>query len=267
MHRAINVSSLLLLFSSLFLVSSCGGGSSTPSKPPSPNTPAAAAIYTVSIFPTPNGGASIGTASVDAKGKVTVQLTGAPASMSFTLQFCPAPAQNYSCFSVGTVATDASGKANSSFQFPQSGSWAGDFQLAVNGTAQFTTDFPGTNTGTYMTALQGQATANGKGTFLNGPTPPQAPLSSGTITFTNGNMQIQFTGGLPNTTYAGGECPLFFGSSCYTLYNSNQQSAFQSDASGNLTFSVLPDGVFGDIFTVDIQGNSDAGYVGGFSVP
>jgi hypothetical protein len=266
MSRAANFSLLLLLVASMFLVSSCGGGS-TSSTPPSPNTPSAATIYNVSMFPTPNGGPSIGTVSVDAKGKVTVQFTGAPASTTFTLQFCPAPAQNYSCFSVATVTTDASGKANTSFQFPQSGSWAGDFQLAVNGTAQFTTDFPGNNTGTYMTTLQGQATANGKGTFLNGPVPPQAPLNSGTITFTNGNMQIQFTGGLPNTTYAGGECPLFFGSSCYTLYNSNQQSGFQSDANGNLTFSVLPDGVFGDIFSVDIQGNSDAGYIGGFKVP
>jgi len=259
---------LLWLLLAISWLPGCGGGSQISPMNPTPTPPTAATAYDVSLFPTASVGPAVGQVSVDTNGKVTLQLTGATANTTFSLQFCPAPAQNYTCLNIGPVSSDSGGKANTSMQFPSSGSWAGDFQLLVNGTAQYSTNVPsGTNTGVYSASLQPQATTNGKGTFLTGTPPAQGPLASGTAKLANGMLQVQMTGALPNTFYGGGECPLFFGSSCYTLYDTNNTSGFKTDGNGNLSFTVQLDGVTGDIFTVDTQGNSDAGYIAGFKVP
>jgi hypothetical protein len=256
---------LLLSVATIVFVPGCGGGTS---QTLTTGTSTASTAYNVSLFAIPSPASAVGQVTVDTTGKVTFQLTGVTSNTSFSVEFCPAPAQNYSCFDVGTIASDTSGKANATMQFPKSGSWAGDFQLSVNGTAQYNTNIPlGTNTGVYMSTMQGQATANGNGTFLTGTAPPQGPLTSGTVTLTNGKIQMQLKGALPNTFYGAGQCPVNFGSDCYTLVDSNNARGFETDASGNVTFLVLLDGIPGDIFTADTQGASAAGYVGGFKVP
>jgi hypothetical protein len=177
---------------------------------PASPTPTASSSYDASLFDLLNQAGTEGQVSVDSTGKVIVQLTTAIANTAFAVQFCPAPAQNYTCFRVGAVSTDSSGNANTTMRFPQSGSWAGDFQLLVNGSVQYATDIPvGANPGVYSATLQPRATANRMGNFLSVPVPSQGPLTGGTMTLINGSMQVKLTGALPNTSYSAGQCPLF----------------------------------------------------------
>lgn len=209
------------------------------------------------------GSSIYGQISVDSQRTVTVQLTGAIPSTTFTLQFCPAPSQNYGCFNVGNVSSDANGNADTTMTFPRSGSWAGDFELASNGTAVYQTDVVTSATSlVYMSTLQPVSTVNGQG--LGFGQPPQDPLSSGSVTFSSGSLQFQVTGALPNTTYSSAECALNLGSSCYELYSSQGGSGFTTDSGGNVTFSVLQDGNGGDVF--EINPPTGTGFVGGFRV-
>jgi hypothetical protein len=222
--------------------------------------------YQVSLF---SSKAVVGQVSVDANGVVTAQLNGATPSTTYALNFCPAPAQNYSCFAVGNITTDGSGNANTTLQFPNSGPWAGDFQVALNGSEQFETDLnPNLTSSVYMATLLPSTTANGKGIAVNGATPgPQDPLTSGSVSLQSGGiLQFQITGASPNSTYSAGECPTFFGSSCYALYNSQGVGGFTTDANGNVTFTVLWDQLFGDILTVDPP-SGRSGFIAGFKVP
>jgi hypothetical protein len=203
-----------------------------------------------------------GTMSVSGSGMVTTKLTGADASTTYTLQLCPAPAQNYSCFKVADIATDASGNATTTVKFPKSGSWAGDFHLDSEGSTKFVTDFwPDMPSQTFSATLQPSSTANGPGIFINGFHPSsQDPLTDGTVKWVTGSLQFDLKEASPSTTYGAGECPIFFGSNCYTLYDASSNGAFTTDASGNITFTVLPDGVPGDIFEINPPGDR-AGFV------
>ena len=204
-----------------------------------------------------------GQISVDSNGTVTVQLTGATPSTTFTVQFCPAPSQNYSCFNVGSVSSDTNGNANTTMTFPTSGSWAGDFELASGGTAVYQTDVvSGGGSLVYMSTLQPASTVNGQGLGVG--QPPQDPLQTGSVTFSNGSLQFQMTGASPHTTYSSAECALNLGSSCYELYSSQGGGGFTTDGGGNVTFSVFQDGSGGDIFEVNPPTGS--GFVGGFMV-
>jgi hypothetical protein len=212
-----------------------------------------------------------GQISVDTTGTVTVQLTGDAASTSYTVQFCPAYNQNstitYSCFTVGTVSTDASGNANTTMAFPQSGSWAGDFNLLSGTTIEYQTDVVANNpTQVYMSTLQPVDTVNGKG--VGSTTGPQGPLTSGTVTLSNGtSLQFVLTGATASTTYTTIETTNPLGSSNgYELYNSQGTGGFTTDNSGDVTFTVLQDDYFGDMFEV-FSPTALAGYIGGFSVP
>lgn len=117
---------------------------------------------------------SNGLLSIDTDGNVSIQLTGATASTTYTVQFCPAffgssggPAP--ACFNIGTVATGATGSGTSTFLFPQSGSWAGDFDLNIDGNYDYQTFVGNTSNAAlvdsevYMSTLQPQSTANGTG--------------------------------------------------------------------------------------------------------
>jgi methionine-rich copper-binding protein CopC len=226
------------------------------------------AQYQSPLFGSANS--SNGQVSLDTSGNVTVQLTGATAGTTFSVQFCPAALVNssitYSCFSVGTVTSDASGNANTTMTFPQSGSWAGDFQLLTGTTVDYSTTIAGTGASqTYLSQLEPTTTVNGKGLEGSG---AQDPLTSGSITLSAGALQYTLTGAAPNTAYSAGEClTIAIGdSSCYELYTSQNQGAFTTDANGNVTFSVLDDGEGGDMLQA-FSSSGKAGFIGGFTVP
>ena len=226
--------------------------------------------YQGTLFPMDQNSGG-GQVSVDTAGGLTIQLTGAKASTTYSAQFCPSYSiytqQPYACIALGNVTTDAGGDSTVATQFPQAGEWAGEFELNTGTTLAFETGMtspsdPGGSTQVYTAALQPETTVNGKG---DGGTGTQTPLTSGSVTYSAGSLQFTLTGASPNTAYTSTEAGVLGGSSSYLLYNSQNQSGFTTNASGDVTFTVLQDGTAGDIFLVD--SNTAAGFVGGFSVP
>ena len=261
MHRAVTSTLLTVLLT--IALASCGSVSDDRHKPGTGQPQ-----YQAFLFNPPAEDRNIGKVSLDISGIVTTQITGAALNTTYKLQFCPAPAQNYSCFDVGDVATDASGNANVNIKFPKSGSWAGDFHVNSGGTTQFETDVaPNGHAQVYLAALQPATTTNRNGVFVSGGPPgPQDLLGSGTVAFKSGMMQFQLKGASQNTTYTSSQCPTFFGSSCYGLYDLQNNAGFTTDGSGNVSFSVQTDSVPGDIFQV-WPPSGRSGFVSGFKVP
>jgi hypothetical protein len=204
---------------------------------------------------------------------MTIELTGAAASTTYTLQFCPskpAGGTDIVCMNAGTVTTSASGSADSTMQFPQPGSWAGDFQLNIGANSEYVTNMfsaADAPSQVYMSTLQPETTVNGIGVVVGEAGTPQDPLTSGTVTYSSGSLQFVLTGTSPNTVISAGESTNYLGSSnSYGLYNSQGQGNFTTDAQGNITFTVLQDNDTGDMFIVFPQ-NDGVGFIGGFSVP
>lgn len=237
-----------------------------------PDTSAPAIQYLATL-----GGASgSGLVAVDTAGNTTVMVTGSVASLQFAIEFCPAfnsGDTQPSCIPMGSLTTDAKGNASATMKFPQAGSWAGDFQLTSNqpasasgaGTIGFTTDVTGDNsTQVYMSTLQPITTVN-QGIFAGGAS-KQAPLTTGAVLYANGSLEFVLEGAPANTSVGSSENALGLGSSdSYVLYNSQNQDNFTTDSNGDVSFSVLQDGVFGDLFEVSLNGGD--GYLGGFSIP
>lgn len=256
-------------------VSSSGGGSMTAAYTSTFTTAASSVAttqYQAPLFSATNTSASTGQISLDTSGTVTVQLTAASASTMFTVQFCPAASVNssvtYSCFTVGSVTSDGSGNANTTMIFPQSGSWAGDFQLLTGTTVDYSTTIEGTGASqTYLSQLEPVTTVNGKGLGFSSSS-SQDPLTSGSITLSSGAIQYTLTGALPNASYSAGECATIYigNSSCYGLYNGQNAGSFTTDTNGDVTFSVTTDGVGGDMLQV-ASSTGTAGFIGGFTVP
>lgn len=224
-----------------------------------------------------NGG-NFGQATVDTAGNFTIQLVGATATQTFTVEFCPLIPQNMNqlnCFSVGTVSTDGNGNGSLTAIFPKTGGWAGDFMLYTasnpNPNTQaytYSTDLVGSDTTqVYMSTLQLTSTVNGA-TLSTGN--PQASLTSGTIVYSgtgesNGSLAFTLTGAPANTTLSPSEGTIE--SAVYELVSSTGQSSFTTNSAGAVNFTVSQDPSPGDILEIAIQGAKEQGYVGGFSVP
>ncbi|MGA2652607.1 MAG: Ig-like domain-containing protein [Terracidiphilus sp.] len=222
-----------------------------------------------------------GRISVDTSGNVTIQLTGAAANTTYTSDFCPAFVQYNGtsdappCLDTASVTTGANGNGASIMLFPKPGNWAGDFNLIASSNsvplqsaAYSTGSFPASNSdpggfpsGTvYMAPLLPASTTNGAGVATR--SSPQDPLTSGTVTYSNGSMIFVVSGAAPNTNYSAVESQTvqLNSSGAYEL------SDFNTDAGGNASSTEsLDDGAGGDMFQV--MPPSDAGFIGGFSVP
>lgn len=244
-----------------FLTTCSGGGGSTTTQ-----------------YQAPLGGKTgSGRVTVDTAGNVTIQLQGGAANQTFTVQFCPMMSLTQTspnCFSVAALSTDANGSGSVTAKFPQSGPWAGDFQL-VNGPVSpsgFTFDYETTYGPNYFSTLQPSRTVDGGILSAQTNNNPQAPLKSGTVTYSstpapNGSFQFTLAGAPANTTFQASEGTLATGgSSNYVLVSSQGVDAFKSDSQGDLTFTVLQDGTGGDILSVGPEA-AQQGYIGGFSVP
>jgi hypothetical protein len=231
--------------------------------------------YRASLFSWPNPTSINGQVSVDTAGNVTVQLTGATASKTFTAQFCPAydagaGASPPACLTIGSVSTDASGNGSSTTMFPKPGSWAGDFQVTVD--AMMTGYMTGLQSSTtaatsgqiYMSTLQPETTANGTGVSR---WTTQSPLTSGTVTYSNGSVEFAVTGATPNALYdtIESETVALDSSGSYAMGSLTTGSG----GNGSTTASLAGGSGSGDMFQVDPASTSpySAGYIGGFSVP
>lgn len=231
--------------------------------------------YQATLFPTGQGVTGSGQIYIVTCGCVTVQMTGAADTTTYGVSFCPAYPSGQtapSCMSVGSIETDASGSADQTIHFPHPGSWAGDFELQAGSATQYSTSFvPPTATGgsseVYMATLQPVSTVNSGALEPSGSTQTQSPIGAGTVTWFGGALQFSMAGGLASTKYAASQNGLALGSSSsYQLSDSQAASSFTSDGSGNLSFSAVQDGNSGDLFELEPQ-VSQAGYIGGFSVP
>jgi hypothetical protein len=89
----------------------------------------------------------------------------------------------------------------------------------------------------------------------------QAPLASGSVSFANGSLKVTVAGASPNTTYSVTESGTRFINSSGSYF----LDSFTTDAAGNGTLSTALDGIGGDMFT--ILPPTDAGYIGGFTIP
>lgn len=207
-----------------------------------------------------------GEVSIDTMGNVTVQLTGAAASTSYSMEFCEAIApfattSAIDCVPMTNLTTDSSGNAKSTFPFPESGEWAGDFYLGTgnNNTTQYATSLdPGVNNETYMAALLPDTAVNGG---VDTTASPQDPLASGSVSYSNGTLKFTVAGAAPNTTYGTNESetPTLDGSGTYATGN------LVTDGSGNGSLTTTLGPVGGDIFQA--VPTKDAGFIGGFSIP
>ncbi len=215
-----------------------------------------------------------GQVTVDTSGNVTVQLTGGLASTSFAVTFCPAwdaalyPASPLACMTIGTLATNASGSGSLTAMFPQSGNWAGDFELRTTGsTTGYNTwlTVESAATETYSAVLLPLTTTNeGQDTNVT----PQDPLTSGSVTFSNGMVQFAMNGASAGTIWDSNVSENYYidSSGTYVI------SQFSTSASGSASSSgTLPTN--GDIFQVvpGITSGGEqepgAGFIGGFKVP
>lgn len=244
----------------------------------------AATQYSAPVFTFSDASTPHGQVTIDTNGNVTMQLTGATASYSFTVLFCPAfnsqPSSTLSvppCVSLGTLSTDASGAASTTLLFPQPGQWAGEFEFKTGSTIDYqTTVFPGVSGETYQATLEPQSTVNGVGVTLDSqsgqPYPNQEPLTSGTVTYSNGTLQFTLKGTAPDLEFDTSESEYNY------LYNSGnyQCSQFTTDASGDATSTITGSATsvcapYGDMFQAfpaDVNSSdSGAGFIGGFSVP
>jgi methionine-rich copper-binding protein CopC len=207
----------------------------------------------------------VGQVNVDTSGNVTVQLSGAAASQALTVQFCPLiPTGKFTsnCFSVATVNTDASGNGSVTAMFPKTGAWVGDFQLVTSPGFTYTPDYVTVYTPVYMSTVVPNSTDN---TLEGSPVANQAPLTSGTITYSsspqpNGSLQFVLTGAPPNDTIEAAEGGLP-SDDYYSI-----GGTYTTDSAGDVTFTVSPSGNGGDIIDVSPQ-NGQVGWEGGFSVP
>lgn len=242
-----------------------------PPPPPTGGTSSPVTQYQAPLDPDPGLGTAIdGQVTVDTAGNTTIKLTGAPASTSYTVQFCPGfdsgattiPAP--SCFNITTVTTDASGNTSSTVMFPKPGNWAGDFYLNDSaGKIRYQTYLiQGLNNETYLATLLPQTTTNnGALTTLS----KQEPLTSGTVTYSKNALQFTVKGASPKTTYYTDSSEGFYMDSSGTY----QLSTFTTDASGNGSSNTTESSPGGDLFQVgpNAMPPTTAGFVGGFAVP
>jgi hypothetical protein len=215
-----------------------------------------------------------GQVTIDTSGNTTVQVTGQAANVSYTVQFCPAVDTNTHptvppCFDITTVSTNGSGNGSSTVKFPKSGNWAGEFSLLdSSGTTVLQTwmdpESPTFNALTYMSTLLPETTTNGSAVA---PSTGQLPLTSGTVSVSNGTAVFTVKGASPSASYSEVE---HNGRYLYTSDSYGLVPGFTTnsagDGSGSVTLATQgTEG--GDMFTVEGPAYSPSGYVGGFSIP
>jgi hypothetical protein len=208
-----------------------------------------------------------GDVSIDTAGNMTVELAGAAANTTYFMQFCeainPLAVGNASvdCVPITNISTDSNGNAKMTLPFPEGGEWAGDFYLGTgnDNTTQYSTFLaPGINNEIYMATLLPERIVNGA---LATTATAQDPLSSGTVSYSNGVLKFTIAGAAPNTTYETSESETNYldGSGTYVT------GPIKTDANGDGSLTTELNDTGGDIFQANPLQN--AGFIGGFSIP
>ena len=225
--------------------------------------------YESTLLPVPNEASAHGTVTIDADGNATQQIGGLDAGKTYTLQFCPAynPTTNtpaLACFNVAKLTTDSSGGGSMTAKFPQSGDWAGDFQINdPSGMIIMQSSLAaGVEDETYFATLVPETKTNGG---VVTPLKQQDPLTSGSVSYSGGTLQVVLKGASPDTSFniIESETAYFDGSGSYEL-----SPVLKTEAAGNASSgsSLASDGGSGGDM-LQVEGGSGAGFIGGFSVP
>lgn len=240
--------------------------SPTPTPTPPPPSPAFTAQWTATVSSATNP--NVGTMSISPSAEVSIQLTAAPASQAFNVQFCQFPSTSFNamtgsgCFMVTTLTTSATGTAQTTFPFPQRGPFSGHFFFNT-GIAQ-ASDSLSTEasalTGTHTAQLVPMSTVNGG--ILADAVNTQDQLATGTLNAASGQVTITVTGSVANAVFLVAECNTATSSACQNV------TTLTTDPTGNgsVTAAVQPTSG-GSIFRL-IQGTkTGGGFVSGFTVP
>lgn len=123
---------------------------------------------------------------------------------------------------------------------------------------------PGVSNQTFLATLLPESTVNGGG--VNTVTGPQDPLQSGTVSYSNGEVQVTMKGTSPNTAFyiTDSETVYLDGSGTYTLQEFTTDA--QGDVSANAPFSVTTT-PGGDQFQIPPATGNNNGFYAGFKVP
>lgn len=226
--------------------------------------------YIATIVSDAPGQMTNGQLTIDTAGDTTVQVAGTTPNTTYTVQFCPAVVPSATsfppCVNIMTISTDASGNATSTAKFPNSGDWAGDFSLNdAAGKAQYSTYLTGAANQTYLAALL-PLTKTNNGAAVLFTNWPQEPLSSGSVSYSNGVLQITVKGAAPSASHYVSETETVYvdGSGSYGL------GTFTTDSQGNGSMTTnLSGGAGGDLFQVGLSSitGTQNGFIGGFTVP
>ena len=158
------------------------------------------------------------------------------------------------------------GSATQAAKFPQAGDWVGDFNVCVSTCSGSNPNSPystylakNTANETYLAQLLPEQSVN-NGAVTTAKT--QDPITSGTVTYSNGSLQFAVKGAEPQMKYTGVETETTYmdGSGSYGL------NSFTTDAMGNGSMISNLTGEGGDLFNLD-PSDTDAGFMGGFSIP
>jgi hypothetical protein len=206
--------------------------------------------------------------SISPSGEVNIQLTAAPASQTFNVQFCQFPTTSFDpmsgsgCFIVTTLTTSVTGTAETTFPFPQRGPFSGHFFFNT-GIAQ-ASDSLSTEasalTGTHTAQLVPMSLANGG--ILADAVNTQDQLAAGTVNAASGQVTITISGAVANVVFLVAECNTATSSACQNI------TTLTTDPTGNgsVTSAVQPTSG-GSIFRL-IQGTkTGGGFLSGFTVP
>ena len=204
-----------------------------------------------------------GQVTIDTGGNTTVQVTGQAASQTYDVAFCPASNASGNsfpaCFNLTTLSTNSSGSGSSTVMFPKTGNWAGDF-LVKNSTGAAVVEsglFPNLANETYLSTLVPESTTNAGA--ITG-SKEQNPLSSGSVSYSNGTLLFTANGAAASTSYTIDQ------TEGTELQSSNSYviGTLTTNASGDGSKSISQNPNYGDMFEVE---GGTGGFIGGFSIP
>jgi hypothetical protein len=218
---------------------------------------------------------------------VEFQLTQAAASVSYNAQFCPFSAGSANCVSLGSVATDNMGNADTSLQFPQKGTFAGVFLLTRNNQAQFVSGFtvPGTGSqgdgdhgfeadlqrvavvsgglGPAFGSAGSDAIVSGKVEVNNQGNDQSSAQSNDDNGGNQGPVEVKLKGAAAGVSYAVEFCRFGLGpSDCLSVGKLSTDMSGNADAEFAFPMTGTFDGVF--VLTRSINGQNQNEFVTGF---
>lgn len=215
--------------------------------------------------------------AVSNNGATSVSVAGGPPNTTLVLQFCPFNPDTYGkggvpCYTVDSIATDASGNAQSTFTFPKTGVMFGHFKILQGTNDLYDSGFAYANPGNssqkvtnidFHASLQRASTVTDVNwsTFTLG----DDQLTSGNINIHGSMMAVDVRGAMPSSDYMFVLCPGMTGSGCY------ESGHFTTDVSGNASTTIDLTKTSGGYYTPPGETlyafrNNALEYVAGFKV-